>query len=44
METVRTIKYLPSKLKKEYDAVSTSLECERFSEPVPDANLAVESE
>ena len=43
METVRSIKYLPSKLKTEYDAVSTSLDCERFSQPALDANVAVEN-
>jgi hypothetical protein len=44
METLRSITYLPSKLKTEYDEVSTSLDCERFSKPVPDANVAVEKE
>ena len=44
METLRSITYLPSKLKTEYDEVSTSLDCERFSKPVLDANVAVEKE
>ncbi len=44
METKRSIKYLPSKLRKDYDMISASLQCGRFTVPEVNPKAAPEVE